>query len=856
MNKLVEAQKEFFKSRKALKLLNTKVTDIQPIKVYNSIPDIPDDADYIVDKYTGNGPKFSFKKFYLKFQITYRIDDNAPTIRNYLVLVDVPKMTKKELPNSVNKIITTEINDYLNNTVINYNYTIYIAEFAGIIPYNQPTPYQQLVLNKYTYSYGNTVIKTESDCVLEAIKYLWKRKTIKSDFKITEGLTIPQTIELAKKNKRSVKFIDRFHNVIDQYQHDKNKPFANLIVVDHQHIEINPASHKTLKTIYVEKIILPKDTIPHLIGFDDEPKGYILDNVKYVRDEFIKLRTLLNVPDDKKTITYMFEQFEKSNPPMKSVFNMQVSYLFSNLSWGPIIKTLSQTYENCYSLDLDACYYNVLKGNFKNNKVFKIPIFDIDCQIEPYTRTAPGLFLTEMGWVTHIKVSHYNLKPTKQILARDYILNTDISLIDNKDIRNAILGNMQKQARFYNDTQLFSTLEEALRFSENVGMYKEFYTSTRININEDTSNYRPVIATILEVYHILIEDMIKEFTKRNITVHEIRTDAFLISSLPEESFKKEFLCKNEGIKIPHNYQKISPQPNPIIPIRNRWKTYKESDIPDLVKAGKNFLVLGPAGSGKSTHIRNIDALKLAYTNTAAENINGKTIDSIILNKYYNIPDRVIIDEITQVPMHLMKEFYSDKFKQIIGFGDPNQLGAMLHQNYVDRYNLHHDKVTKLYGGDTDIRTQQFAKELFENLIILETVHRTKEELIVLDGNINDNYEAILCYSQKQVKEINDKLFKGFKIGDQIQHIRNHKRYVITKKRNGVELTPINKNHQIINITIEELKNYTPSYALTIYSSQGQEYDKYAVYDYESVSGKSKYVVDTRRKGKYIFNLKI
>lgn len=876
MNKLIEAQRiKFRNNRKALAILNAKPTDLLELdtKFIDEVPDVEP-----VDWASPIASNFKFDQFYLSFELTeINKNTNEKNKITRTILVDLPKgtTTKKNFKTIVGKIMAQEVNaityGFEQQDGESPQYKIKVPNLATITVINKRNPnnLKNLVLNKHTYNYGNIPIVVDSECVFEAVKNVWGNYKYDGP---RGGVTPEQAVEIAKMAKRSIKFIDRFYNDVCSYKHNTKTPYATLVIVDHQHVELYSNNKYSENCYQSEEDFtnkfnqLIKTDIPFVTGWDHRkhfPKSYLHGGKKYIIDYFIKYRQ--NIPDNKNTLTYYFEDFVSKNPPMLSIFNKQVSVIFANLSWGPIIKTLQTTDETLHSIDLNGCYPNILEGKFDLlPKVFNIPIFDINCQVEPFTKTLselpPGLYLTERGWVFHVTVKYYNLKPTHQIIASDYLPNTSIKFnTEIKCLKNAILGNMHKQAKFYNDTQIFTTQEEALRYDENIKQFQNFWISSRITVLDDTRNYRPVIGIILELYHILIDEMVKQFNKINLNVYEIRTDAFLVNGIPKPSFYKKFNCKYEGIKHIKNFQNVNKEIKTTYNT-STWNYYSESDIPDLIKSGKNFLVLGPAGTGKSTIIRTIDGLKLAYTNTAAENIGGKTIDSCLSNKFQQIPNTVVIDEITQVPLNLLKHFYSDKFndKQLIGFGDNNQLGYMLSNDYVKRYNIKNTRqVDKLYGGDHDIRDFQYTIELFENLVMLTTVHRVKEPISLIPSELDNSYEAILCYSQDEVQRVNNKLFKGYLINSQVQHMKTHRRYKITRKRNCIELTPFNKNHDIIEITMEELiKNYEPSYAVTIYSSQGQEYFRYGVIDYENLEGKNKYVVDTRRRGPFIHTLKI
>lgn len=864
MELLVNKEIEYVKTlngsirKRLLSILNAKPTDLKLIET-DTITEIPQRyyGDILTDK---NVPVFSFKKFYLN----YKLYDTRGNEYKRMVYVDIPTLNKKNFKQVVINIIGQEIDRILHQLEDNTDYSpLYIQLEKGVtITIETPKavqPYTNLILNKYTKSYGNEIIPVEEDCVIHALSKLWK---IPFDKFPTGGITIPESIELAKKMKRSVKFLDRFNNEILSYKHSNKHNYANLIVVDHQHIEINPTFHKFTSYIYYKQTefysylnSLLITTIPFITSFNNKtkkPTSFIYKDIKHVLDIFDRV----DIPEDKTTLSYYFDKVILNTPPFYSVYNKQVAQLIAARSFNPIIKNYKKS-ENCFVIDLNSCYTNVLRGNFKHlPKKFKIPIFDICDQITDFEEgdiIQPGYYFIKSikKWVFHVTVIEKNYIPTKKIYASDFIYNTDIFFdIQDKLVRNSILGNFQKQSKIYNDTQLFTTQEEALRFSDKIGRYEDFYTSSKISISDDVKNYRPVIGCIIELYHILIEKMENEFKMLGIIVSEIRTDSFLIDKLPEPSFYKEWNCKLESNKstifisapIIHREVKI---------IQDTWNIYKESDIEMLISTGQSFLCLGPAGSGKSTIIRKIKGSKIAFTHTAAENIGGNTINSTI--NYTEYDQTIVIDEVTQVPLDLFIKFYGEKFstKQLIGFGDSNQLSPIMPNAYTLRHNHRNIKKKDMIYREFNIKNQQFAIELFQNLVILETIHRTKEDIKLIPVETlskSDNYKAILCFSKDECKKFNDIKFAQFNnkfgLGVQVANIHTRRRYIITKKRKGFTLTPINKNHEVV--TVDHLKDYIVSFAKTIYSCQGEEYDNYLVINYEKITGKNKYVVDTRR----------
>jgi ATP-dependent exoDNAse (exonuclease V) alpha subunit len=300
----------------------------------------------------------------------------------------------------------------------------------------------------------------------------------------------------------------------------------------------------------------------------------------------------------------------------------------------------------------------------------------------------------------------------------------------------------------------------------------------------------------------------------------------------------------------------------------------------LIDNNKSFLITGAAGTGKSYQIhqikkymdlKNIKYKLGSFTHTAAENIGGETLNSI-LNLDVNglsISNRckkidftwLIIDEFTQIPLYIYEILYKYKFFHninIILVGDQHQLPPHKSNEHVKRYNkINNESVSRLLYDFEDMRNLTFIKELTDyNNINLEKVMRFGlDKPMIIHGEIDESYDAILCLSNNECDIINKKLFKKFNNefvnGVIVKNKTTHNRYRIKDDK----LISINKNSKDIGLNTMLLDEYTVSFALTIYSSQGQEYERYFIFQYHNLKDKNLYVAETRRKNNIIYTNK-
>jgi ATP-dependent DNA helicase PIF1 len=147
---------------------------------------------------------------------------------------------------------------------------------------------------------------------------------------------------------------------------------------------------------------------------------------------------------------------------------------------------------------------------------------------------------------------------------------------------------------------------------------------------------------------------------------------------------------------------------------------------------ENICVLGVAGTGKSRVIRALceseaTVLVLAFTGLAANNVNGKTIDSVIYNNMdLSKFDFIIIDEISFVSYQKLSHLLTRGVRRLVVFGDYIQLPPILSQEYIldphsTRYIKQQEEAKKNFTGRDTVTGGLFSFEhpIFDNMHVVK-----------------------------------------------------------------------------------------------------------------------------------------
>lgn len=187
------------------------------------------------------------------------------------------------------------------------------------------------------------------------------------------------------------------------------------------------------------------------------------------------------------------------------------------------------------------------------------------------------------------------------------------------------------------------------------------------------------------------------------------------------------------------------------------KMIKHSDINNHINSGKSLLIIGRAGTGKSYIInefsKNNKTIRLAYTNKAANNINGTTLhkffkldnnDGINMQKSIKDVKAIFIDEISMIPSYIWSLIIDLKNQcnvPIILVGDDRQLPPI---NELSHFNNPSIKwLTDFYKVEL-IEMQRYDSSLWD---YLENPYQLQESLF-------DSTAMHICYTNKCVDRIN------------------------------------------------------------------------------------------------------
>lgn len=765
---------------------------------------------------------------------------------------------------------------------------------------NNPSDILNIPLNEFTHNYGlGEIVRVEKDCLKVTLEQMWKKNDLPEG-----GITIKQAIKLASELKQNIRFYNKNDKLIAEHVHSTHKPIPGIYVVDSKHIEIK-TKPKKIKEEFVKDIkpylieLFNNKNIPIVNKFDRRTlkiKSYTFEDKTITLDEYYNFREQLKVPNNQLTLNYMMDKINKNiGFDYSSAYNQQTFYTLKDITFGGIIKNFYDG-KDLVAIDKNQFYTTILM-----NSNFEVPIFDICDQVTPFEEgdeIKPGLYLCEDGWKFHITITG---TPTLKIYSSDSVNIKHIAKGFKdvpKDIINAIIGCWQKSSMFKTKVLLSGDKDDADRYKANemarVGKLEEYdvYFTQNFEPNLKFRNHRMVVGMIIQYSHLEIMKTKLALESLGKKVYEIRTDSFLIENF--DNITDEFLalhkCKKVNKKLDTIFKNqtinrkvddciIIDEDTEISFIETNWNEHNINDIESLITNNESFIITGEAGTGKSHIILNvlpdimnklnISYRKAAFTNTAASNIGGITLHELFnLDKDFNWNSKcgkldftyVIIDEFTQVPFKIWEYLYNSKFDNLrfIIVGDYHQLSPVQSIDYVKRRYLKNPKASDIYYREfNNMLDLRFIREFANNNIIrLNEIHRYKKDFKIKNGVLDkkSDYDIILTYSRQDANNINSILFAKFKNkfvnGVQVMNKLNKKRYRIIN--NQLEL--INSLQKEIIPLPDNFDNYIVNFANTIYSAQGQGYNKYAVLNYETLEGKNKYVVDTRRRTNIIYNI--
>jgi hypothetical protein len=326
---------------------------------------------------------------------------------------------------------------------------------------------------------------------------------------------------------------------------------------------------------------------------------------------------------------------------------------------------------------------------------------------------------------------------------------------------------------------------------------------------------------------------------------------------------------------------------------------------NFIDTNQSFLIEGKGGCGKSTMIESIKKyLKelnksfatVCYKCSNSQTIQGETLHSFLKfagDTQYN-PDNIrdvdylIVDEYTMVPFHFYNEIQTlinnKKIKNVILAGNYNQLPSLLPSKWVKLHNINNpdDQIVKLFKDPEEpFYTFEFIKEITDgNGIFLTRSYRVNSltyQLIPIESIeevMESPLDAMICMSNKEVAYWNEE-FK--KLYCKKMKIKNFNEKIITgciyKTSRNVRYRCMGYDNKTKLFNLQRMDNFKDSevdkllkgvtkefilnqmeisMAMTIYQSQGYEFNNYIIYKIDSLDHKNFEVAITRRKSSEIY----
>ncbi|KAI8906116.1 hypothetical protein DFJ77DRAFT_514684 [Powellomyces hirtus] len=307
-----------------------------------------------------------------------------------------------------------------------------------------------------------------------------------------------------------------------------------------------------------------------------------------------------------------------------------------------------------------------------------------------------------------------------------------------KSFKSVFTQSQTEAVEYYNDLRAEKWGDVAFlrKFHKDFHDFDLFQVTATQNV-QTFSTHRPLRKQIIDYANCMLYGFIIDIVGSLKKVVAVKTDCIVVrkkdvymDNLDKYRIEKRIPLLLQPLNKPNRYQ---------TPLKHSWTREVEFDNSKGLPLAKNLLqILGPqsariqapAGYGKSFLLKGVEeeltsqGLKvkiLAPTNSAADNVDGITIhkglcitEDEIARLLKNLPDVVLIDEISQVPGYLWEIIYIYKAKgtRVFLFGDGNQLPPVeLGQNFSEDY-LNCTAVQTIADG---------------NLVTLKTNHRYIED---------------------------------------------------------------------------------------------------------------------------------
>jgi hypothetical protein len=350
------------------------------------------------------------------------------------------------------------------------------------------------------------------------------------------------------------------------------------------------------------------------------------------------------------------------------------------------------------------------------------------------------------------------------------------------------------------------------------------------NVHDLHNNWLPIWIQILDWSNIKLHDLIMNHGSYNNLVYR-KTDMAIMRNTKVDPSNEIGHYKIETKKV-HQQAYNANRNVYFIDYKHKW--IEPGNILEHM-ATSSLLITGRAGTGKSWFIRefskNHNTIRLAYTNKAANNINGTTLhkffkigsdESINMKQVYKA-DAIFIDEISMIPQNiwsLIIDLKNNTNIPIILVGDDRQLSPVNEKSHFNNPSIHW--IVDGYKIELTEK-KRYDQELWDYL---------ENPYFLSNSEFNPNAMHI-CYTNNKVDEINNRMNKIHVPNPiiTINDIRLDIDVPLVSVRTGNNIVK-NETYKIEKITDKYIKIYSVSTEFLI-----STFDKYFTLGYAMTTHK-------------------
>ena len=529
-------------------------------------------------------------------------------------------------------------------------------------------------------------------------------------------------------------------------------------------------------------------------------QNFILDDTYYVshpKDEKMEKYC------EKNNIQYTGQSIQKYvKPYLKEIPSSFMNYQILSALTAPSVKHrvhLGNPYKleskpDDKNIDINKCYRSCIQEPYDQfmtvdfHTVIKKQAFNNEYGLW-YVETKDMTLLHKNNWYSN-KILERAKQDGIKFKATHFIqgIKTNFSFIDiiNKlerefenDAKIAInsivgfLGQTNEESTFLRATTDFNDVLPIFKKNNPVLLEKDdvflFGNSTEYKKH---LNFLPMWIQILDWSNIRLHNLIMDHGTYSNLVYR-RTDLAVMRNCKVEVSNKIGKYKLENKKI--NQLEYYDNRNAPLIIAN--KEYNKIDnLLEHLEKKKSLLINGRAGTGKSWYINkfaeNHNCIKLAFTNKAANNINGQTLHKFFKldeNNTTNVrrdikADAIIIDEISMIPEFL--------WQMIISLKNQCNVPIVLVGDYRQLPPVEKKKSSNIFDNPSIAWLTDYNNiELTERQRYDEALWNYLENPYQLDKS-NFNFNAMhICYTNECVNRIN-RIMNDYHVKDPITIIDN------------------------------------------------------------------------------------